>query len=172
MRTGSSVTAAVHSGMAAAIPSSSVTAAIPSRGPDARGLRLTELPRVAGTSSLAPPPRRLLLGLSKRRRSKRERLDAILDQTGCLPCPSNAVIVFSFSSAVCFSSCRRMRNGRHRRSYVLCSRKSPKLEDLVPRNLRPSPPNSPRPHRRALVRLPPTTHHRTHAAVSRRAVVT
>jgi len=132
MRTGSSVTAAVHSGMAAAIPSSSVTAAIPSRGPDARGLRLTELPRVAGTSSLAPPPRRLLLGLSKRRRSKRERLDAIFYQTGCLPCPSNAVIVLSFSSSVCFSSCRRMRNGRHRRSYVLCSRKSPKLEDLVP----------------------------------------
>ena len=132
MRTGSSVTAAVHSGMAAAIPSSSVTAAIPSRGPDARELRLTELPRVAGTSSLAPPPRRLLLGLSKRRRSKRERLDAIFYQTGCLPCPSNAVIVFSFSSSICFSSCRRMRNGRHRRSYVLCSRKSPKLEDLVP----------------------------------------
>ena len=121
MRTWSSVTAAVHSGMAAAIPSSSVTAAIPSRGPDARELRLTELPRVAGTSSLAPPPRaaaRVEQATAKQARA-----------TGCLACPSNAVIVFS---SVSFSSCRRMRNGRHRRSYVLCSRKSPKLEDLVP----------------------------------------
>ena len=116
MRTGSSVTAAVHSGMAAAIPSSSVTAAIPSRGPDARELRLTELPRVAGTSSLAPPPRaaaRVEQATAKQARA-----------TGCLACPSNAVIVFS-SSSVCFSSCHRMRNGQHRRSYVLCSRKSP-----------------------------------------------
>ena len=43
----------------------------------------------------------------------------------------------SFHPLFAFSPYRRMWNGWHRRSYVLCCRRSPKLEDLVPRVWQP-----------------------------------